>query len=176
MLFTSHNFFKGDFGYSYKSFPKTPIELISERLPRTLMLFAIVNIVSFYTGFFIGKILAWRRGSKSETWITLASVFSYTVFYPWFALMMLWVFGYKLGWLPIGKFLYPEKWYDAPFDSDIVFHVAADYRLWAKRTSEIYSSNVLGSENVALKVLELKKFLVYTSSVATLGIRNDKIY
>ena len=35
--------------------------------------------------------------------------------------MMLWVFGYKLGWFPIGKFLYPEKWYDAPFDSDIVF-------------------------------------------------------
>ena len=68
-------------GYSYKSFPKTPIELIAERLPRTLMLFAIVNIVSFYTGFFIGKILAWRRGSKSETWITLTSVFSYTVFY-----------------------------------------------------------------------------------------------
>lgn len=115
------NFFKGDFGYSYKFFPKTPIELIAERLPRTLMLFSIVNIVAFYTGFLIGKILAWRRGSKSETWITITSVFSYTVFYPWFALMMLWVFGYKLGWLPIGKFLYPEKWYDAPFDSDVVF-------------------------------------------------------
>ena len=115
------NFFKGDFGYSYKFFPKTPIELIAERLPRTLMLFSIVNIVAFYTGFLIGKILAWRRGSRSETWITITSVFSYTVFYPWFALMMLWVFGYKLGWLPIGKFLYPEKWYDAPFDSDVVF-------------------------------------------------------
>lgn len=116
------NFFKGDFGYSYKFFPKTPIELIAERLPRTLMLFSIVNIVAFYTGFLIGKILAWRRGSRSETWITITSVFSYTVFYPWFALMMLWVFGYKLGWLPIGKFLYPEKWYDAPFDSDVVFN------------------------------------------------------
>ena len=115
------NFFKGDFGYSYKNFPKTPIELIAERLPRTLMLFSLVNIVAFYTGFFIGKVLAWRRGSKSETWITVTSVFSYTVFYPWFALMMLWIFGYKLGWLPIGKFLYPEKWYDAPFDSDVVF-------------------------------------------------------
>ena len=34
---------------------------------------------------------------------------------------MLWFFGYKLGWFPIGKFLYPEKWYDAPFDSDIIF-------------------------------------------------------
>ena len=85
------------------------------------MLFSIVNIVAFYTGFFIGKVLAGRRGSKSETWITITSVFSYTVFYPWFALMMLWFFGYKMGWFPIGKFLYPEKWYDAPFDSDVIF-------------------------------------------------------
>ncbi len=115
------NFFKGDFGYSYKYYPKTPIELIAERLPRTLMLFAIVNIVAFYTGFLVGKVLAWRRGSKSETWITVTSVFSYTVFYPWFALMMLWFFGYKMGWFPIGKFLYPEKWYDAPWDSDVIF-------------------------------------------------------
>lgn len=115
------NFFKGDFGYSYIYYPKTPVELIAERLPRTLMLFSIVNIFAFYTGFLVGKILAWRRGSKSETWITITSVFSYTVFYPWFALLMLWFFGYKLGWLPIGKFLYPEKWYDAPFDSDVVF-------------------------------------------------------
>ena len=115
------NFFQGDFGYSYKHYPRTPIDLIAERLPRTLMLFAMVNIVAFYTGFLIGKILAWRRGSKSETWITVTSVFSYTIFYPWFALMMLWFFGYKLDWLPIGKFLYPEKWYDAPFNSDVVF-------------------------------------------------------
>ena len=115
------NFFKGDFGFSYRYYPKSPIELIAERLPRTLMLFALVNIISFYTGFLVGKILAWRRGSKSETWLTLASVLSYTVFYPWFALLMLWFFGYKMGWFPIGKFLYPEKWYDAPFDSDVVF-------------------------------------------------------
>ena len=123
------NFFKGDFGYSYKYYPKTPIELIAERLPRTLMLFSIVNIVAFYAGFFIGKVLAWRRGSKSETWITITSVFSYTVFYPWFALMMLWFFGYKLGWFPIGKFLYPEKWYDAPFDSDIIFSAMIKFTL-----------------------------------------------
>ena len=86
------NFFKGDFGYSYLQFPKTPIDLIAERLPRTLMLFSIVNIVAFYTGFFVGKILAWKRGSKSETWITITSVFSYTVFYPWFALIYAVVF------------------------------------------------------------------------------------
>jgi len=124
------NFFKGDFGYSYLQFPKTPIDLIAERLPRTLMLFSIVNIVAFYTGFFVGKVLAWRRGSKSETWITITSVFSYTIFYPWFALIMLWFFGLKLNWLPIGKFLYPEKWYDAPFDSDLVFIEMIKYTLY----------------------------------------------
>ena len=35
--------------------------------------------------------------------------------------MMLWYFGYKMDWLPIGKFLYPEKWYDSPYDSDVIF-------------------------------------------------------
>ena len=124
------NFFKGDFGFSYRYYPKSPIELIAERLPRTLMLFALVNIISFYTGFLVGKILAWRRGSKSETWLTLASVLSYTVFYPWFALLMLWFFGYKMGWFPIGKFLYPEKWYDAPFDSDVVFIEMIKYTMY----------------------------------------------
>ena len=69
------NFFKGDFGYSYTYYPRTPIKLIAERLPRALMLFSIVNVVAFYTGFLVGKILAWRRGSKSETWITIGSVF-----------------------------------------------------------------------------------------------------
>jgi len=125
------NFFRGDFGYSYTHFPKTPIELISEYLPRTLMLFAVVNIVAFYTGFIVGKILAWKRGTRTETWITMTSVFSYTVFYPWFALMMLWFFGYKMKWLPIGKFLYPEKWYDAPFSADEVFYTMIKYTIVA---------------------------------------------
>ena len=68
------NFFKGDFGYSYTYYPRTPIDLIAERLPRTLMLFSIVNVIAFYTGFLVGKILAWRRGSKSETWLSLIHI------------------------------------------------------------------------------------------------------
>ena len=86
------------------------------------MLFSIVNVIAFYSGFLVGKVLAWRRGSKSETWITIGSVFSYTVFYPWFALMMLWFFGYKMNWFPLGKFLVPEKWYDSPYSSDEIFY------------------------------------------------------
>ena len=58
------NFFKGDFGYSYKYFPKTPIELIAERLPRTLMLFSIVNIVAFLSIIQFAAYLA-SRGIES---------------------------------------------------------------------------------------------------------------
>ena len=63
-----------------------------------------------------------------------------------------------------------------PFkESNLIFHVAADYRLWARKKTEIYASNVLGTENIAIKALELNKKLIYTSSVATIGIKDDKI-
>jgi len=60
-------------------------------------------------------------------------------------------------------------------ESDLIFHVAADYRLWARKKTEIYASNVLGTENIAMKALELNKKLIYTSSVATIGLTNDQI-
>jgi len=63
-----------------------------------------------------------------------------------------------------------------PFEeSDFIFHVAADYRLWAKKKTEIYASNVLGTENIARKALELNKRLIYTSSVATIGLKDNQI-
>ena len=44
-----------------------------------------------------------------------------------------------------------------------------------KKKSEIYASNVYGTENIALKVLELNKMLIYTSSVATLALKKNQI-
>jgi dihydroflavonol-4-reductase len=52
-----------------------------------------------------------------------------------------------------------------------LFHVAADYRLWARHPREIYASNLRGSRNI---VMAAKRAgvgrIVYTSSVATLGL------
>ena len=58
--------------------------------------------------------------------------------------------------------------------SDIIFHVAADYRLWARKPKELYDSNVRGTENVCSLASELNKKLIYTSSVATLGLSEEK--
>jgi len=55
-----------------------------------------------------------------------------------------------------------------------VFHVAADYRLWARDPNEIFAANVDGTRIV---MQEAKRAgverVVYTSSVATLALRAD---
>lgn len=52
-----------------------------------------------------------------------------------------------------------------------VFHVAADYRLWAADPSEIYESNVAGTRSLlkAAREAGVRQF-VYTSTVATIAV------
>jgi len=55
-----------------------------------------------------------------------------------------------------------------------LFHVAADYRLWVRNPDEMYETNVNGSRNVMLAAAEGGvERIVYTSSVATLGLNAD---
>jgi dihydroflavonol-4-reductase len=52
-----------------------------------------------------------------------------------------------------------------------VFHVAADYRLWAKNPSEIYESNVEGTRRLLeIAAREGVERIVYTSTVATIAV------
>lgn len=53
----------------------------------------------------------------------------------------------------------------------LVFHVAADYRLWSKNPQELYQSNVDGTRNMlaAAKAAGVERF-VYTSTVGCIGI------
>ncbi|HVA94439.1 MAG TPA: hopanoid-associated sugar epimerase [Candidatus Dormibacteraeota bacterium] len=55
-----------------------------------------------------------------------------------------------------------------------VFHVAADYRLWASDPREIYESNVTGTQNLleAARRAGVEKF-VYTSTVATIAVPRE---
>ena len=57
---------------------------------------------------------------------------------------------------------------------DALFHVAADYRLWAPAPDELYRTNVDGTRAIleAAKRVGIPR-VVYTSSVATLGIPKD---
>ncbi len=116
------NTFTGNFGISFSHYPRSVADVIMERLPRTVVLFMTATALSFYLGFALGKILAWRRGGWFEYTSTVGGVTLYTVFTPWFGLMMIWLFAFKAGWLPIGKFLDPVLWRGAPIDANTVFN------------------------------------------------------
>jgi len=51
-----------------------------------------------------------------------------------------------------------------------VFHVAADYRLWSSNPSELYASNIAGTQNLieACREAKVERF-VYTSTVGTIA-------
>ena len=59
---------------------------------------------------------------------------------------------------------------------ELVFHVAADYRLWAKRPEELYRSNVEGTRNLldAARRAGVAR-VVYTSTVGCIGIPENGI-
>jgi len=55
-----------------------------------------------------------------------------------------------------------------------LFHVAADYRLWARRPQQLYQNNVAGTVNIMQAAIKAGVGrIVYTSSVATLGLHAD---
>jgi len=57
---------------------------------------------------------------------------------------------------------------------EVVFHVAADYRLWVRDPAEMYRSNVEGTRAIlAAAQKNGVRCVVYTSSVATMGFTGN---
>jgi dihydroflavonol-4-reductase len=59
---------------------------------------------------------------------------------------------------------------------EMVFHVAADYRLWSRHPQELYDSNVGGTRNLLLAAQKagVSRF-VYTSTVGCIGVPHNGI-
>src|SRR6266567_4713523 len=57
---------------------------------------------------------------------------------------------------------------------DVIFHVAADYRLWVREPDEMYRANVEGTRAIlgAARKNNVRR-VVYTSSVATMGFTQN---
>ena len=115
------NTFTGNFGVSFGNFPRPVLDVLAERVPRTLVLFLTATAASFYIGFFLGKAIAWRRGGLFEYAATISGATLFTAFTPAFGLMMIWVFAFQLGWFPVGKFLDPLVWRGAEVSANYVF-------------------------------------------------------
>ncbi len=68
----------------------------------------------------------------------------------------------------------PESFRSALQNCELLVHVAADYRLWVRDPQFMYAANVDGTRNLLALARELGVAkVVYTSSVATMGFKED---
>jgi peptide/nickel transport system permease protein len=105
------NFFLGNLGISFHyGLPVTSI--IWSRLFNTMILFTTAIILSALAGVFLGRIASWHKGEKTDTWLTLGALVCHTLFLPWVALILIWVFAYKIGGFPLNGMISAEIWAD----------------------------------------------------------------
>ena len=103
------NFFTGNLGSSFH-YGEPVSSIIMDKLPWTILLFSLSTILAAYAGIVLGKISAWNKGSVIDNFLSISALICHTLFIPWFALLLLWVLGFKLGWFPLGGVLSPEIW------------------------------------------------------------------
>lgn len=103
------NFFTGNFGVSFH-YGEPVSSIILDKLKWTLLLFTTATVLAALAGIFLGKIAAWHKGSRLDSIMSIGALVCYTLFIPWFALLLLWILGFKLGLFPLGGVLSPELW------------------------------------------------------------------
>lgn len=90
-----------DFGRSFAPDGRKVVDKIRERIPVTLSLNIIALILEFGLAVPIGVFAATRRDTPLDKGITVFVFLGFAVPTFWLALLLMYVFGVKLGWLPI---------------------------------------------------------------------------
>ncbi|CAN5356935.1 ABC transporter permease [soil metagenome] len=91
---------QGNLGFSYQS--KQPVvELILDRLPETLILTASALFLAMTIGITLGIISARKQYSALDYVLTVSAFFGLSIPAFFFAMLGMFVFSVRLGWLPV---------------------------------------------------------------------------
>jgi len=100
------NVLQGNFGNSLAG--GVPISVIFlDRLPATLELSIVALVFSTITGCILGIVSALKRGSLTDSSLTVVGMLGVSVPEFFFGLVALLIFALNLGWLPVGGRLLP---------------------------------------------------------------------
>jgi peptide/nickel transport system permease protein len=98
--------FHGNWGQSI-IYHEDVAKLIKERMPITVYLSLIALVISTALGIIAGVISAVKRGSALDSLISLFANTAVAVPTFWLGIVGIYIFGLKLGWLPIQGFTSP---------------------------------------------------------------------
>lgn len=90
---------QGDLGRSFSKGLAPVTEVIGTALPWTIGLVGLATVISFVLGTGLGGLIGWRRGSRADLVVPVATFFS-AVPYFWMGLIAIAVFSTGLGWFP----------------------------------------------------------------------------
>jgi peptide/nickel transport system permease protein len=100
------NVVTGNFGKSLK-YQEDVSGLIAQRLPITIYLSVLALLLSVVIGIGAGIICAVRRGSLLDSAITILANTGISLPMFWLGILGIYLFGLKLGWLPIQGYTSP---------------------------------------------------------------------
>jgi len=95
--------FRGDLGRSMIWGRRPVITEILDRFPATLELTISAFIVSIAIGFATGMFAASRKGRAPDTAVRFYGILAWTLFIPWFGMILQLIFGVWLRLLPVGS-------------------------------------------------------------------------
>ncbi len=90
---------RGDLGYSVIN-RKPVLDLILERIPATVVLMSAAFAFSVIVGGLWGVVSAVKARTQIDYWVTIASLFGYSMPTFWLGLILILVFSLQLGWFP----------------------------------------------------------------------------
>jgi oligopeptide ABC superfamily ATP binding cassette transporter, permease protein len=91
--------FRGDFGQSY-TYKYEVTKLIGERIGNTVWLSLLTLILTYLIALPLGMIAGRFQNSWADKTIVVYTFITYSIPVFVFALVLLWLFGYTLGWFP----------------------------------------------------------------------------
>ncbi|MCQ8783730.1 ABC transporter permease [Mangrovibrevibacter kandeliae] len=114
----------GDLGRSIKYFPLPVTELLGRAIVWTAALMGTATIVSFALGSLLGAIAAWRRGGLFDVTVSVGAIFATSVPAVVTSLVVLFVFGFTLGWFPSGYAAAPslDPAFSAAYVGSVLYH------------------------------------------------------
>ncbi|MGQ9427379.1 ABC transporter permease [Gilvimarinus sp. F26214L] len=91
---------RGDLGSSLMGEQRPALEMVLERFPASVKLAAVAFVFSMAVGIPLGVVAAVRQGEAGDIGARLLALLGQSIPAFWLGLVLMYLFGVKLGWLP----------------------------------------------------------------------------